>query len=159
MSKWIKHPIVYEISNYGETVYTGSKAELKQVFADVSERFPDEPPAWEAFEYATHNLYLMSPDEIEEWYEERMTPHAEGFMPDAACAIDCAMTTAKWQKVALEKLSIVLTLAECAELYGISHDMIRVTIHRGYINARKSGGTWLILREDAEKRWGNRKQS
>ncbi len=50
----------------------------------------------------------------------------------------------------------VMTAAEAAEVYGIDHGTIRVSIHKGYITARKSGGTWLIARSDAERRWGQK---
>jgi len=50
-------------------------------------------------------------------------------------------------------LDDVLTAQEAANLYDLSESTIRVNIHRGNIPARKSGGTWLIRRSDAEKRW------
>jgi hypothetical protein len=48
----------------------------------------------------------------------------------------------------------VMTAAEVSEVYGIDAGTIRVSIHKGYIPARKSGGTWLVARTDAEQRWG-----
>lgn len=53
-------------------------------------------------------------------------------------------------------ISAVLTAAEAAELYGLAEDTVRKTISRGQIPARKSGGTWLLLHSDAEKRWGKK---
>lgn len=53
-------------------------------------------------------------------------------------------------------LSDVLTLAEASELYQVDATTIRVSIHKGYVAGRKSGGTWLIARADADKRWRRR---
>jgi hypothetical protein len=50
-------------------------------------------------------------------------------------------------------LNQVLTLKEVSEIYKVNADMVRVSIHKGYISARKSGGTWLVLRSDAHNRW------
>lgn len=54
-------------------------------------------------------------------------------------------------------LNDVLTLAEAAEIFDVDAGTIRVSIHKGYVAARKSGGTWLIARADAERRWSKRK--
>jgi excisionase family DNA binding protein len=51
----------------------------------------------------------------------------------------------------------VMTASEIAEQFAVDHDTIRVSIHKGYIPARKSGGTWLIRRADALKRWRSKK--
>jgi excisionase family DNA binding protein len=50
-------------------------------------------------------------------------------------------------------LDDVLTAQEAANLYDLSESTIRVNIHRGNIPARKSGGTWLLRRADADRRW------
>jgi excisionase family DNA binding protein len=50
-------------------------------------------------------------------------------------------------------LDDVLTAQEAATLFNLSESTIRVNIHRGNIPARKSGGTWLIRRSDAERKW------
>jgi excisionase family DNA binding protein len=54
-------------------------------------------------------------------------------------------------------LYAVLTTSEVAELYGLDDSTPKKAAQEGAIPARKSGGTWLIRREDAEARWGKRK--
>jgi excisionase family DNA binding protein len=49
-----------------------------------------------------------------------------------------------------------MTVEEVAKTYGIQAGTVRVSIHRGWIKARKSGKNWLIKRSDADKRWSNR---
>jgi len=53
-------------------------------------------------------------------------------------------------------LSLVTTLQEVAELYPVKAPTVYQAIRRGKLTARKSGGTWLILRADAERLWGER---
>lgn len=52
-------------------------------------------------------------------------------------------------------LDDVLTAGEATEIYGLASATVRQAINRGNIPARKSGGTWLIRRADAEALWGN----
>lgn len=56
----------------------------------------------------------------------------------------------------VEALNEVLTAAEAAEIYGLTPIGIRKACERGSIEARKSAGTWLIRRADAEARWGKK---
>lgn len=51
------------------------------------------------------------------------------------------------------ELECVLTAQEAAHLYGLATGTVRNAIKRGAIPGRKSAGTWLIRREDADKRW------
>lgn len=51
------------------------------------------------------------------------------------------------------ELECVLTAQEAANIYGLSTATVRNAIKRGAIHGRKSAGTWLIRREDADKRW------
>lgn len=51
------------------------------------------------------------------------------------------------------ELECVLTAQEAAYIYGLSTATVRNAIKRGSIPGRKSAGTWLIRREDADKRW------
>lgn len=53
-----------------------------------------------------------------------------------------------------EELNTVMTAAEAAETFELAEATVRQAINRGQIPARKSAGTWLIRREDAEKKWG-----
>jgi hypothetical protein len=51
------------------------------------------------------------------------------------------------------ELSAVMTAGEACEKYGLAEATVRQAINRAQIFARKSGGTWLIRRTDAEARW------
>lgn len=53
-------------------------------------------------------------------------------------------------------LEEIMTSAEVCEEFGLNESTVRKAIERDTLQARKSGGTWLILRADAEARWGNR---
>ncbi len=50
-------------------------------------------------------------------------------------------------------LKKVITAKEASELYGISDRGVRDACLAGRVACRKSGTTWLILREDAETLW------
>jgi len=52
----------------------------------------------------------------------------------------------------------VMTAGEIVKLYGLDESTVRQAIYRG-LPARRSGGTWLVLRSVAEARWGNRAKS
>lgn len=54
----------------------------------------------------------------------------------------------------VNSLASVMTASEAVETYGLSEAAVRNACKRGSIPARKSGETWLILRSDAEARWG-----
>jgi hypothetical protein len=56
-------------------------------------------------------------------------------------------------------LDSVMTVTEVADEYDMHERGVRATCERGAIRCRQSGATWLILREDAEKRWGNANQT
>lgn len=49
-----------------------------------------------------------------------------------------------------------MTATEIAEEFGIASRVVRQTASKGWIPARKSGSTWLIRRQDAQKRWGRK---
>ncbi len=59
----------------------------------------------------------------------------------------------------MQQLNEVMTAKEIAEDYDIKEDTVRDACQHDWITARKSGTTWLILRKDAETRWGKRKES
>lgn len=58
---------------------------------------------------------------------------------------------------AQKQLNTVMTAGEAAEEFNLSESTVRQAINREQIIARKSGGTWLILRKHAEERWGKQK--
>lgn len=51
-------------------------------------------------------------------------------------------------------MSSIMTTNEAAAEFGIEAITVIKNIERGNIPGRKSAGTWLIRRADAEKRWG-----
>lgn len=56
----------------------------------------------------------------------------------------------RWQ------LEGVITAAEAAEVFNLAEATVRQAINRGQVVGRKSGGTWLVLRTDAEAHWGKK---
>jgi hypothetical protein len=54
------------------------------------------------------------------------------------------------------RLEEVMTAAEISEEFDITDQAVRDAISRGVIAARKSGGTWLLLRSDVIARWGHK---
>jgi excisionase family DNA binding protein len=54
------------------------------------------------------------------------------------------------------RYKLMMTTSEVAETFGINDRTVREAIDKGWIKARKSGGTWLIRRQDAEARWGKK---
>jgi excisionase family DNA binding protein len=57
-------------------------------------------------------------------------------------------------------LAEVMTVQEVADEYGIKRSTVHWAIKSAVdkLPARKSGDTWLIRREDAEARWGERNE-
>lgn len=53
-------------------------------------------------------------------------------------------------------LDQVVTISEVSALYGVEVSTVRRACIGGWIPARKSGSTWLVLRADAMARWGKR---
>jgi len=52
-----------------------------------------------------------------------------------------------------DPLTEVMTAKEAAETFNISRFTVIDAIRRKVIDARQSGGTWLIRKADAEARW------
>lgn len=74
------------------------------------------------------------------------------------CESATAAVKAKQHEIRNEQaLESVMTAAEAAEEFGLTESSVRKAIERDTIPARKSAGTWLILRSDAEKRWSDRR--
>jgi hypothetical protein len=55
-----------------------------------------------------------------------------------------------------ERLNEVMTASEVAQEFGLAEATVRQAINRGQVFARKSAGTWLVLRGDAEYQWSKR---
>ena len=51
-------------------------------------------------------------------------------------------------------LDAVMTTAEVTDLYGFAEATVRQAINRGQLQARKSGGTWLVAKADVVAKWG-----
>lgn len=58
-----------------------------------------------------------------------------------------------------QSVNKIMTTTEVAETYDIADATVRKAILNGWLKARKSGGTWLISKVDAEARWGGKKQA
>jgi len=69
-----------------------------------------------------------------------------------------------WRQEAEARLKIMgktvapplLTVVEIANEFNLDPSTVRDAIYKKRIEARKAGGVWLISRQDAEARWGNR---
>jgi len=51
-------------------------------------------------------------------------------------------------------LEEVMTVSEIAAVYSVSVASVRAACKRGEVSCRKSGGTWLVYRPSADRRWG-----
>lgn len=58
-----------------------------------------------------------------------------------------------------EIIEQVVTAQLAADLFGVQYDTAVDACQQGHIFAMKSAGTWLMLRDDAEARWGKREKS
>lgn len=56
-----------------------------------------------------------------------------------------------------DALEAVMTVKEAADEFGISVQAVHDALKHDWLPARKSGGTYLIRRRDAEERWGGKK--
>jgi excisionase family DNA binding protein len=68
-----------------------------------------------------------------------------------------AAILARSRRIGEDALHEVMTPAEVAEAFSITPDAVYKAIQRGTVEARQSGGAWLIRRSDAEARWGKNK--
>lgn len=59
----------------------------------------------------------------------------------------------------MSTLDAVMTVKEIAETFNISQFTVHDAIRHDWLPARKSGGTYLIRRHDANKRWGKKTSS
>jgi excisionase family DNA binding protein len=57
----------------------------------------------------------------------------------------------------MSTLDAVMTVKEVADTFGISQFTVHDAIKHDWLPARKSGGTYLIRRHDANRRWGKKK--
>ena len=55
------------------------------------------------------------------------------------------------------KLKLIMTPREISEEFGVTVEAVYQAVRRGTLRHRKSGGTILILRADAQARWGKHK--
>lgn len=52
------------------------------------------------------------------------------------------------------KLRTVMTAREVAETFSVSRFTVQQACKKGWIPAYQSGATWIMLRSDAQARWG-----
>jgi hypothetical protein len=67
-----------------------------------------------------------------------------------------------WTEASLtpeSELLSVMTIAEITEQFDIEASTVRRTCINGWVRARKSGDTWLLLRDDVIARWGGKARS
>jgi hypothetical protein len=64
----------------------------------------------------------------------------------------------RWADVQIALLD-TMTTSEAEAEFGMAEGTVRKAAQRDDIPARKSGGTWLIRRADAEARWGGKARS
>jgi len=65
-----------------------------------------------------------------------------------------AIKAIRQDELAATKLDQVMTSTEVAARLNVKPEIVRRHCEKGLINARKSGGTWLIDLDDAEALWG-----
>lgn len=99
----------------------------------------------------TDNITQRIAADLIELYPRDYTPAAAAII--ASRLADYALAELG-DRVTAAELNAVMTIAEIEEEYGINASGIRATIERGSIPARKSAGTWLVRRVDAQSRWG-----
>lgn len=103
-------------------------------------------------------LYDVYAAEYEEKYNQKFTMTAADFekWSDYQDAVN-AMIKYRDSLIALAQLEAVVTPKEVAELGWAKEDTVRDACQNEWINSRKSGSTWLILRSEAKARWGDKK--
>jgi hypothetical protein len=99
----------------------------------------------------TDNITQRIAADLIELYPRDYTPAAAAII--ASRLADYALAELG-DRVTAAELNAVMTIAEIEEEYGVVASGIRATIERGSIPARKSAGTWLVRRVDADARWG-----
>ena len=57
------------------------------------------------------------------------------------------------------ELDAIMTASEAAQMLGFAEATVRQAINRKSLPARKSGGTWLVRREDIETKWSDAVQN
>lgn len=111
-----------------------------------------ERVGWRAEEIAA--AFNLSLSEV---YAALSYYHAHQDEIDAEIERDQAQLDALRRQQTTDTLDGVMTAAAVARTYDLSPRTVRDAIESGWIEARKSGGTWLVRRVDAEARWGDRR--
>lgn len=136
---------------YGKKIYIEGRRITVEMVAEIytdlgwsAERIAEEFDLSLGQVHGALSYYFDHKEEIDEQIKEHQKP-IEG--PNVINGAD----------ILSGKVKLMMTTTEVAETYGISDRTVREAIEKGWINARKSGGTWLIRTQDAEKRWGSKK--
>ena len=113
-----------------------------------------------------HTLLHWNPDEIAEAFDLTLAEvyaalsyyyahqaEIDRAIYESRAALDAYPSV---EDIVAGRYKLLMTTAEIAEAYHISDRTVREAIDKGWIKARKSGGTWLIRRLDAERRWASK---
>jgi excisionase family DNA binding protein len=60
------------------------------------------------------------------------------------------------QDVIRRSVKVLMTPEEIADELPVKYRMVTAVVKQGKIRARRFGSTWLVLRRDAEAKWGKR---
>lgn len=101
---------------------------------------------WGSTHFLTNEQPSAKPVEIDRILEKWRIPQTQNVDERAIPEIEVIIALAE-----------VMTAAEVQKEFGLAEATVRQAINRGTLTARKSGETWLVLRKDAEARWGNDK--
>jgi len=108
--------------------------------------------------YGADNLEDRLLNDLADLYGRGGAARADGFSDDELQVV--ARRLADYLETVVDAkngddLFAIITIAEAADITGVSVQNIRASIGRGAIPARKSGGTWLLRRADVVARWGD----
>lgn len=130
--------------------YTGSYGWMREGLADEQIAVMTDDDIKEAVLFHAQNAYDYAPDGDE--IRDVLTFDEFLAASDYASAVKW-FTNTRDDLRDEQLLNDVMTAKEIAEEFGIKEDTVRDAIEHGWLIARKSFGTWLVLRKHAEARW------
>jgi uncharacterized protein (DUF433 family) len=135
----------------GKPRIEGRRVSVQQVARHHQAGWPAEEIA-EAFSLTLGQVYAA----LSYYHEHRV--EIDRAIREEQALVDQARSEREELAQSEDVLGAVMTAAAAAAEYGLADRTVRDAIQHGWIEARKSGGTWLIRCADAEARWGRRKQ-
>lgn len=107
-------------------------------------------PADEADEMESHGWHLLEYVQFLQVraIEERETPD------QAVLRLRCTGLRSDAHK--REIIEQVITASGAADLFNVAYDTVNDACQQGHIFAMKDKGTWIMLRDEADSRWGRR---